>query len=101
MKVAEIIVTSASFMSHGMATHCVGFADVAAAKAEYNRIADLVTARDEKKNDLPKMVVLAGDCGQTCTMPLSTIHSVSWIDFATANEREAGVKDAFPNLFKR
>jgi hypothetical protein len=48
---------------------------------------------------LEKTVVISGISEFTC--PLDEITSIGWVDFAHANEQEAGMRDAFPNLFKR
>lgn len=98
MIVATInMTTSAGFGRDGF-VHRVDFADLDAAKAEYERIAKLMLDKEERKNDLPKMVEVSG-VGKV-TIPLDSICSVGLEDFAWANEQLAGMHDAYPNLRK-
>ncbi len=56
--------------------------------------------REKRSNDLDKMVTIDGAISHF-SCPLEQISSVSMLDYAVANDEEAGVKDAFPNIFKR
>lgn len=98
MIVADIHLTACNFSGGGF-VHNVRFDDLAKAEAEYERVAALMLKRADRGNDLPKTVEVVGV--NKITLPLDDIHSVALSDFAEANEQEAGVRDAFPNLFKR
>lgn len=99
MIVAELNITSGrSVFGQGM-IHRVSFEDVVIARAEFERVADLIQRRSDRANDLPKTVRVEGV--GAIDMPLEDIGSVAFMDFAKANAAEIGVKDAFPNLFKK
>jgi hypothetical protein len=99
MRVAVVEITLRTF-SGNATMYGVGFSDLEKAKAEYRRVADLITARVERKNDKPATVEIVGD-GNMVTAPLDDIGSVALQDYAWANAEETGVKDKYPNLFKR
>lgn len=95
MKVAEVILTSSHGLGAGF-THIASFADLAIATSEFDRVADLMTKREQRNNDLPKMVELQGI--NRVSVKLDDICSVGLVDYAKANEEERGMKEAFPNL---
>lgn len=99
MIVAELFLTEGDF-STKQVVHVVRFDDPDKGRAEYDRIADLMQRREDRTNDLPKMIEAEG-CGSKVTMPLCMLRALGFTDFAEANAQEAGVRDAFPNIFKR
>jgi hypothetical protein len=99
MIVAEVHLTEGGFGDHGF-VHIIRFDDLAKATAEYARVADLMTKKSERGNDLPKLIEVEGAHNKV-SLPLDHLRSVGLADFAKGNEQEAGVRDAFPNLFKR
>lgn len=99
MHVAELIITESTF-SATTTTHVLSFESIDSARAEYERVAGLIKDEAKRKNDKPPTVEVIGD-GNRLTLPLDNIRSVGLVDFAKANEQQAGVRDAFPNLFKR
>lgn len=99
MIVAEVNLTEESFGGGGI-IHTVKFNDAAKAAAEYTRVADLLQRRGDRANDLPKIVEVDGGSGNKLSLPLEIVRSVGLVDFAQANAEAAGVRDAFPNLFK-
>lgn len=99
MIVAQVFVATGRFRYEQR--HAVGFASLEKAKSEYDRLADILTRRNDRKNDLPKTVDIDGDAGNRITVGVDDISTLGLIDFAFANEQEAGVKDAFPHLFKK
>lgn len=98
MIVAELILTEGGFGDHGF-THVVGFASLDAAKAEFDRVAEIFKRKEDRKNDLPSMIDIVGDASKV-SLPLSSLRSVGLADFAKMNEERAGMRDAFPNVFK-
>lgn len=97
MRVAEIQMTLRSFGTAN--TICrIGFSDVARAKTEYQRVADLIAKQEDSHNDKPSTITIIGD-GEEHTVALRDIGSVGLCDWAAANEEMKGVKDAFPYLF--
>lgn len=100
MIVANIEIVLAGGFAVTVLRHSVGFDDVAAAEAEYQRVADLMDKRAERSNDVPKMIEINGAVGTKLSVPTDHISSVALIDFALANEHERGVRDAFPHLFQ-
>lgn len=98
MKVAEISIICGRSFSNG-SQGLVGFETVDAAMAEFDRLSELLKRRESRANDLEKTVVVSGIGKFTC--PLDEISCIGLSDFAQSNEQEAGVRDAFPNLFKR
>jgi hypothetical protein len=99
MYVAKVTVLTAHGIGAG-ADHNVFFGRLEDGEAEYRRIADLMTRHRARANDGPDMVVLKGDGGEA-TFALADAHSVSLCDYAKQDKEQAGVRDAFPNLFKR
>lgn len=100
MKVAEISIICGRHAFAGAASQgLVGFSDAAVAKAEFERLADLLKRREDRANALEKTVMVKGIGEFTCS--LDDISCVGWTDFAHANEQEAGIRDTFPNIFKR
>jgi hypothetical protein len=98
MKVAEIAITHAPRIS--MATVAVvGFETASQAAAEFERLKTYLDRREARANDLEKVVTVVGINSFTC--PGDEINGISLSDFARENEAAAGVRDAFPNLFKR
>ncbi len=80
--------------------HTAYYETVEAAKAEYDRVADYVSRRVERKNDLPKLLTVEG-VDTHFTVPIDDIHSVNWIDYAKSNAMRVGLVDAYPNVFGR
>lgn len=99
MIVAEILLTSGSFYGPGN-THVVQFDELAAAKAEFDRISAIFERKGNRENDLPKTIHSIGT-GCEVSIPLEQVTSVGLVDFATANAERTGMMDTFPNLFKR
>ncbi len=98
MKVAEICITHGRSFSHGGVAG-VGFSDTETASAEYERLKAYLDRREQRANDLEKTITVTGINSFTC--PGDEITGIGYADFSLMNEEEAGVKDAFPNLFKR
>lgn len=99
MIVAQIIVSTGRF--HYEQRHTVGFTKLEKAQSEYDRVAALLTKRNERGNDLPKTVEIDGDSGGKFTVGMDDISSIALLDFAWANEQEKGVAEAFPFLFRK
>lgn len=99
MIVAELQITTGNFSTQSV-LHRISFADLARAEAEYERISKLILAEETRTNDKPPTIEVVGD-GNRMTCPLREVRSVGLADYARANEQEAGVRDAFPNLFKK
>ena len=100
MKVAELSIICGRHAFAGAAAQgLVGFSSLESAKAEFDRMADLLKRREDRKNDLEKTVVIKGIGEFSCC--LDDITCVGLSDFAHLNEQEAGVRDTFPNIFKR
>ena len=95
MKVAEIQITEGSFMSAGPALYVIGFDDLAAAYAEYERLVELMRRKEERANDLPKLIECEGPANKV-SLPLDGVRAVALADFAKINEQRKGVRDAFP-----
>jgi len=98
MIVAEIFVTTGRFHEQ---KHAVPFTALDKATAEFERLAAILTKRNERGNDLPKTVDVDGAAGHRLTIGVDDISSIGLCDFAKANEESAGIKDTFPHLFKR
>jgi hypothetical protein len=100
MIVAEIqIQTSHSFtLQPIVGTHNMRFDDLDAARAEYERLFALMKRREERANDLPKVIEIIGAC-EKVTFPLDDLRSVGLIDYAHSNRQRSGLKEAFPNIF--
>jgi hypothetical protein len=98
MKVAEILVTHASRMSMASIA-CIGFETASGAAAEFERLKTYLDKREARANDIDKIITVVGINSFSC--PGDEIAGISLVDFARSNESEAGVRDAFPNLFKR
>lgn len=98
MRVAEIHVTYGSYSSAAV-TSVVGFEDTSTATTEFERLKLYLDRREKRANDLEKIVIIAGINSFTC--PGEQITGIGLFDFAKANDSEAGVRDAFPNIFKR
>ena len=97
MKVAEISLTfSAGWAASNGFLQTVAFDDLGTATAEYERLVDLLKRRDDKANDLPKIVEVKGV--NQASLPLSCICSVGLTDLKKSDEAEIGLKDAFPHL---
>lgn len=101
MIVANVVVITGRFSLDGATKGVIGFSDISAARAEFERLSGLVTRRAERKNEIPKTITVDGGCGTAITCELDSVLSVGLSDFFVANEQEAGIKDAFPHLFKR
>ena len=99
MIVADLYLTEGGFGDKGLC-HVVRFDDLAKAMAEYERVVDLIKRKSDRGNDLPKLIEVEGT-GNKVSLPLDNLRVVGLTDYAKANEQEAGVRDAFPNLFKR
>lgn len=100
MIVAEIHLTEGGFGDRGH-VHIVAFSTLEKAYSEYDRVASIMLRREERTNDLPKMIEIDGDGGNKTTLPLDHIRSIGLVDYAKVNAQQAGVRDAFPNVFKR
>ena len=98
MLVAEVFVTTGRF--HFETKHSVGFKDLEKAKAEFDRVADIVKRKAERKNDLPETIDLDGDAGTKVSVCTSDIATVGFLDYALADANRKGLRDAFPNLMK-
>lgn len=98
MIVAHVELMSAEGFSSAAIHHVAEFTDLDRATSEYERIANLLVQRGDRKNDLPKMLELVGD-GQSVSLPLDKIHSVALHNYAKSNEIKAGTREAFPLLF--
>jgi hypothetical protein len=99
MIVAELqIVTNKGF--HESVNHIVRFDVLETADAEYQRVAKLMLDKADRKNELPQMVEVMG-ASEKVTVPLDTISSVGLVDYAKTNAQMTGLRDAFPNMFKR
>ena len=97
MRVAEVLITfSGGWSSMNGFTQVIAFDDLAVANSEYERVAELLKKRDDKANDLPKVVELKGI--NQMSVPLSTICSVGLTDLKKTDEGETGLRDAFPHL---
>jgi len=98
MKVAELQIICGRHSFGEASQGLIGFDTVEAAKAEFDRLADLTKRREARANDLEDIITVSGITEFSC--PLDQITSIALVDFAHLNEQLAGVKDAFPNIFK-
>ncbi len=99
MIVAEItVLTSHGFMASAYGHIQVKFDDLSGAEAEYERITALLKRRDEKANDIPKIVEIVGS-GSKARFPLEDLRCVSLVDYDESNRQQSGLKEAFPNIF--
>lgn len=98
MKVAELHVTFGRHSFGRSSTAIIGFESAENAGTEFDRLADLIKRREDRANDLDKMVSVAGIEKFTCT--LDEVLSIGLVDYVRVNETQAGVRDAFPHVFK-
>jgi hypothetical protein len=100
MIIAEIqVLTSHSFtLQPVVGTHAIRFDDLDAARAEYERVVELLKRREERANVLPKVIEIIGAC-EKVSFPLEDLRSVGLIDYAHSNRQRSGLKEAFPNIF--
>ncbi len=75
------------------------FENIEIAQSEYARIGNLLERRQDRKNDLPPTISLQGINSFSC--PLNDITGIGLVDLVKQNAEEHGVRDAYPNLFKR
>ena len=99
MIVAEIQLTIDSYGTVA-AIHSVYFDELFKAAAEYERIAALLKGRGDRRNDLPSIIELQGSHNKV-SIALDRIAAISLCDYVVGNEMRAGVRGAFPNLFKK
>lgn len=99
MKVAEVSISIGRRYTESSPGFAVGFSDKALAAAEFERLKDILERREKRSNDLEKTVTINGINSFTC--PVDEICAIGFADYAHANEEEAGVRDAFPNIFKK
>ena len=100
MLVAEIFITEGHFLEAPPSSHAVGFDDLHAANAEYDRIAALLLAKNERKNDLPAILECEGSTGKV-SIALGAVRAVSILDYEKMNEQRKGLRDTFPNVFSK
>jgi hypothetical protein len=98
MIVAEVAVTIGTFVA--ATHHVVRFDTLAAAEAEYERLAAIVKRKQELANNVPAIIEIQGSGCDKITFALADMRVLSLVDFVKANAELAGVKEAFPNLFK-
>ena len=101
MIVAEIVMLAAprgGLLTTAHGQHNIYFDCLETANAEYQRVVGLLKRRDEKANDLPIMLEVAG-AGNKVSFPLADLCSVALSDYEHANRQRSGVKEAFPHLF--
>ena len=97
MRVAEVSVTfSGGWPSMNGFVQIIAFDDLAVATSEYERVADLLKKRDDKANDLPKIVEFKGI--NQASIPLNTICAIGLTDLKKSDEGEMGLRDTFPHL---
>ena len=99
MIVAEIVIMSGNSFSGNVITHIIKFANMIRADLEFKRVSAFLKERGDRKNDLPKIIEMTGD-GNQVSVPLDEIRSIGLCDYAIADQQAAGVRDAYPNLFK-
>jgi hypothetical protein len=97
MKVAEITITYGSHFSSA-SIMSIGFEDTDKAAAEFARLNTYLDRREARANDVEKIVTVSGINSFTCNG--SEINGVGYVDYVRENAATAGVKDAFPNIFK-
>lgn len=98
-----MIVAKIELTTHGLSgicVHTIRFNSLIGATAEYERVAGLINKRSDRGNDLPTMVEVVGSANRV-SVHLASIHSVGLQDFVRANDEEAGMQEAYPNLSTR
>lgn len=99
MIVAEIMLTSVRHSFGAAVHHRIDYDDLDKAKSEYERVADLMRRREDRKNDLPPDITLEG-AATKATVPLGDVTGISLLDYAKANAARSGMRDAYPLLFR-
>lgn len=99
MYVAEIQIHEGNFMSAAPAVHTISFDDLDAAYAEYDRLVDLMSRKEARSNDLPKVIECAGPATKI-SIPLASMRGIGLFDFAKSNDQRTGLSETFPYLFK-
>lgn len=99
---AEIRANLEIICGHGFETsviHRVQFEELGTARLEYERVADLMTRKALRQNDLPVSVEVKGS-HEIVMVPLDGIRGVQLHDYEKSNENARDTARAFPFLFQ-